>query len=121
MAYITAKHYRNVHKGKYVGEDLGELILRASGLIDYLTHNRIGSRFEGLTAFQKKAVKKACCLIVDHMAAAGTMPDADVASYWMQDMRINLRQRKMRPWEAAGCGMWAWLTLMQTGLMGGRL
>ena len=117
MSYITERHYLKVYGGK-VESGLGELISRAAALVDALTHNRIrAAGFDSLTAFQKKAVKRAMCLMVDYMGAGGERPGADVASYWLNDMRINLRNRKLRPWEAAGCGMWAWIELMQTGLM----
>ena len=122
MAYVSEKYYLGSHGGTFAGDDLKGLIRRASELIDALTHNRIVAiGFDNLTNFQRKAVKRACCLIVDHMAAAGGAPSADIESFWMQDMRINMRRRKQKPWEAAGIGIWAWTTLMQTGLMRGNL
>ena len=121
MVYVSEKHYRNYHGGKYSGDDLGEQLKRASALVDALTHNRIVAvGFENLTGFQQKAVRKACCLIVDGPADA-TAPNADIESFMMQDMRINMRKRNVRPWEAAGIGVWAWMTLMQTGLMRGNV
>jgi len=118
MAYVTEKYYSTTYGGKVSCDDLSELIKRAVSLVDVLTHNRIrDAGFDTLTAFQKKAVKTAVCLMVDYMGASGERPGADIESFWMNDMRINLRNRKLRPWEAAGCGMWAWLELMQTGLM----
>jgi len=122
MAYITEKYYAKTYGGKITGDGLAGLINRAAALIDMLTFNRIQAQgFDNLTAFQKKAVKRAACLIVDYMGASGERPGTDIESYWLQDMRINLRRRKLRPWEAAGCGMWAWMELMQTGLMRGNL
>jgi len=117
MAYATVKHYRQVHKGA-CKDGVRERLAVASLLIDALTHNRIGlAGFGKLTDFQKEQVRKACCLIVDHMAQNGVEPDIDTFS--LADMRVRMRQRRLRPWEAAGCGMWAWLTLAQTGLMRG--
>ena len=119
MGYINKEFYKKRHKGKVADENLDALIGRASMLIDNLTHNRIEARgLEGLTSFQQRAVKRACCMIVDHMAA-GAAPGLGVDSVWMADMRINMRRDKQKPWEAAGCGMWAWMTLLQTGLMRG--
>jgi len=121
MVYVSEKHYRNYHGGKYGGDDLAEQLMRASALVDALTHNRIVAvGFENLTGFQQKAVRKACCLIVDGQADSAS-PNADIESFMMQDMRINMRKRNVRPWEAAGIGVWAWTTLMQTGLMRGNV
>jgi len=122
MAYVTKNFYKKVHGGKGKSEDLKGMIGAASVLIDALTHNRIRAMgFENLTAFQQGAVKKACCMIVDYMAQSGVMHGVEVDSLSLHDMRVATRRRKQRPWEAAGCGMWAWLTLMQTGLMRGNL
>ncbi|MDR2183183.1 MAG: hypothetical protein LBE55_03320 [Clostridiales bacterium] len=121
MAYASLKHYKKVHKGICEDNTKGRLAA-ASALIDALTHNRIqAAGFEGLTDFQKAAVKKACCLIVDHMAQSGAAMGADIDTFSLQDIRVRMRRRKLRPWEAAGCGLWAWLTLLQTGLMRGNL
>ena len=122
MAYASQRHYKNVHKG--VAKDgVKELLAAASLLIDALTHNRIkAAGFESLTDFQRAQVKKACCLIADHMAKSGAHADgADISSFSLADMRVRMRQRRLRPWEAVGCGLWAWMTLMQTGLMRGNL
>jgi len=120
MAYVTQKHYRQVYKGICKDGDVKGLIAAASALVDVLTHNRIHAMgFENLTNFQRAAVKKACCLIVDYMVQtqSGAHMGADVDSFSLQDMRVHMRRRKLRPWEVAGCGLWAWTTLMQTGLM----
>jgi len=122
MAYVTERHYKKMYGGKGQSEDLKGLIGAASAMIDGLTHNRIKAMgFENLTAFQQGAVKKACCMIVDHMEQSGGLPGVEVDSFSLHDMRVAMRRRRQRPWDAAGCGMWAWLTLMQTGLMRGSL
>jgi len=36
-------------------------------------------------------------------------------------MQVNMKNKKLKPWEEAGCGVFAWMTLMQTGLMRGGL
>jgi len=121
MAYASLKHYKNVHKGAAKG-NAKELLAAASVLIDTLTHNRIAATgFDNLTDFQRAQVKKACCLIADHMAQSGSTVDTDIDTFSLADMRMRMRRRSLRPWEAAGCGMWAWITLMQTGLMRGSL
>ena len=118
MAYVSEGYYRKDFGGKHCGEDLEGLILQACGIVDGLTHNRIREAgIGGLTGFQRRAVRRAVCLIVDGLAAGGGV--ADVEAFWMQDMRINMRRRKMKPWEVAGISFWAWTTLMQTGLMKG--
>ncbi|MCL2376290.1 MAG: hypothetical protein FWC76_02725 [Defluviitaleaceae bacterium] len=122
MAYVTQNFYKKVYGGKGKSEDLKGLIEAASVLIDALTHNRIQAvGFKNLTAFQQGAVKKSCCLMVDHMVQNGVMPGAEVDSFSLHDMRVAMRRRRQRPWDAVGCGMWAWLTLLQTGLMRGSL
>ena len=129
MAYVSQKHYINVHhkgqgqgQGAAKGGNAKELLAAASALIDVLTHNRIKAvGFQNLTKFQKAAVKKACCLIADHMAQSDANIGTDIDTFSLQDMRVRMRQRRLRPWEAAGCGLWAWMTLMQTGLMKGVL
>ena len=120
--YASQKYYMNVYKGAAGEGKAKELLAVASMLIDALTYNRIKAvGFKNLTDFQKASVKKACCLIADHMERSGTDIGAYVDSFSLQDMRINMRKRKARPWEAVGCGLWAWLTLTQTGLMRGNL
>jgi len=122
MSYVTQKHYKNVYKSECLDGDVKGRLEAASVLIDALTHNRIqAAGFDNLTAFQKAQVKKACCLIADHMAQAGAAMGNDIDTFALQDMRVRMRRRRMRPWEAAGCGLWAWITLMQTGLMRGNL
>ena len=122
MAYITEKYYKTAYGGNQADDSLKGRIVAATTLIDALTHNRIKAMgFDNLTPFQQKSVKKATCLIADHMANGGQMPGTDIQSYSLQDMRVNMRRRKQRPWEVAGCGMWAWFTLMQTGLMRGLM
>jgi len=122
MAYASQKHYKNVHKGVAKDGDVKGLLAAASTLIDGLTHNRIQAiGFDNLTDFQQKSVKKACCLIADHMAQSPGEMGADIDTFALQDMRVRMRRRKLRPWEAAGCGLWAWLTLTQTGLMRGAV
>ena len=117
MAYASQKHYKSVHKGQ-CDNTAKERLTAAAALIDLLTHNRIRAvGFDNLTPFQKSAIRKACCQIADHMAQNNTTIDPDIDTFALQDMRVRLRRRKLRPWEAAGCGLWAWTTLMQTGLM----
>jgi hypothetical protein len=120
MRYISEKYYRKTYGGLYEGEGLKGLILRAEGLVDALTHGRVAARgLEGLTEFQRAAVKRACCLMVDYFVNADGGPSADVQSYSIADMRVWNRRRAERPWEIAGCGMWAWMELAKTGLMRG--
>ena len=122
MIYASQKHYKNVHKGPCADGSVKERLAAASALIDGLTHNRIRAiGLENLTPFQRSAIKKACCLIADHMAQSGAAIGDDIDTFALQDMRVRMRRRKLRPWEAAGCGLWAWMTLMQTGLMRGSL
>ncbi|MDR2167533.1 MAG: hypothetical protein LBE35_06770 [Clostridiales bacterium] len=118
MRYINEDFYRNKHGGTYDGAGLKALILRAEGLADALTYGRIrAAGFENLTKFQKAAVKRACCLMVDYFTNVDGQPSADVQSYSVADMRVYNRKRRERPWEVAGCGMWAWMELLSTGLM----
>ena len=122
MTYAGQKFYKNVHKGVLKDDGAKGRLAAASVLIDALTHNRIRDvGFENLTDFQKAAVRKACCLIADHMAQNGPTAGTDIDTFSIQDMRVRMRRRNLRPWETAGCGLWAWLTLMQTGLMRGEL
>jgi len=117
--YASEKYFKNKFKGKYSGDDLQTWLKWAADVVDILTLNRIKAKgFAELTKFQQKSIRDACCLIVEH-TASGDGPNTDIDSFWMQDMRINMRRRKQRPWEAAGIGMWAWLKLQQTGLMRG--
>jgi len=117
MAYATVGYFEKVHRG-VCREAAKERLEAASMLIDWLTHNHIVAvGFESLTKFQQSAVRKACCLIADYMARDDAAMRVDVDSFSLHDMQLRMRRRKMRPWEAAGCGQWAWTTLMSTGLM----
>ena len=115
--YINQKQYKK-QGGKYAGDDLAGLIERACGLIDHLTHGRIAAAgFTSLTKHQQAAVQKSAILMVDYFATN----DADVAAYTMGDMSVSRRSTRQKPWELAGCGLWAWTTLQSTGLMRGVL
>lgn len=116
--YIDKNYYKNEFGGKYDEDDLSRLIERAGILVDVLTHGRVRARgLEGLTKFQAGSVRQAMCFMVEHFVNTDGAPSADVESYSMSDMRVWNRKRNLRPWEAYGCGMWAWQMLMGTGLM----
>ncbi|MCL2752589.1 MAG: hypothetical protein FWE44_00390 [Defluviitaleaceae bacterium] len=120
MVYVTEKYYRK--HGRYGGNDVGQLLHRAHCLVDFLTHNQIPARgFKNLTKYQQSAVRKSICLMVDFFANVDGMAASNIASYSLHGMRVHHRQSKQRPWEAAGCGMWAWFTLLSTGLMRGAM
>jgi len=120
MEYIAEKYYKKTHKGKYGGDGLGELILKACGLVDMLTHGRIADiGFDNLTGFQQNMVKRAVCLMVDHFTDESKAVDFE--SFSMPDIRVTRYRRKEKPWDVAGCGKWAWCALMSTGLMRGVL
>ena len=105
--------YRNEHKG--LAED-AEFVAKAADLVDFLTHGRIAAAgFENLTKFQQDNVRRAACLMVDHFA--NQQQGGDVASYGLGDIRVTKHKKQQKPWDVAGCGIWAWMTLMQTGLM----
>ena len=118
MKYVSEKYYKK--HGRHKGDDLPQLLHRAHCLVDFLTHNQIQARgFDNLTTFQKSAIRKSICLMVDFFANVDNAPWASIASYSMHGIRVHHRREAQRPWEVAGCGMWAWLTLQSTGLMRG--
>ena len=120
MRYVDESFYFGEFVGEFAGEAkvLAALIARAEDLVDTLTHGRIlAVGIEGLTKFQRAAVRRACCLMVDYFDNVDGLPSSDVVGYSMEGVRVWNRQRRQRPWEVAGCGMWAWHTLMSTGLM----
>jgi len=120
MAYVNERYYRRNYKGKYQGEDLGQFLCRAHCLVDMLTHGRIQAvGFGNLTKYQQGAVRKSVCLMVDYFANLEGVPAANLSSYSLGGVRVSQRVRKEKPWEVAGCGMWAWHMLMSTGLMRG--
>ena len=122
MRYVDAGYYYDEFGGKCEREGLGELVLRAEELVDVLTHGRVAAAgIDGLSGFQRAGVRRAVCLMVEHFLNLDGLPSSDVLSYSMENVRVWNRQRKQRPWEVAGCGMWAWHTLMSTGLMRGAV
>ena len=122
VRYICEEFYRGEFGGKFEGEGLAQLIVRAEELVDVLTHGRVRALgIDGISQFQRDGVKRACCLIVEHFVNADSAPSSDVLSFSISDVRVWNRKRRQRPWEVAGCGMWAWHTLMATGLMRGAI
>jgi len=116
--YIDEGFYKQHGIADLDGLDLGRLIERACGIVDGLTYGRVRAKgLEGLTGFQADGVRRACVLIVDHLAGVEREGVADVVAYSLHGMRVQMAQRRIRPWQEANCGKEAWGVLTQTGLM----
>ena len=65
--YADITYYQNTYKGTKIPEkQIEEKLKEASQHIDTLTYNRIvGRKFENLTKFQQKIIKKVVCRLAD--------------------------------------------------------